>query len=150
MQSRVTRRLLWIFLTLTLAGLPISANAQNYQADYIRVSRNSHDLAWVATGAALTLTFKELGLKPHEADLLGTVGLVAAVKLVKCAQWCGRPEVDWPARVAIRDGIYDAVLTNGVLPILVGKRHGIEKGLITGVAWLGSVLVMRQLKWNSP
>jgi hypothetical protein len=136
-------------LTIGLAIAPLRASAQDHQAKQIQISRDFHDLSWVATGTALTLTLKELGVETREASLIGTFGVVTAVKMVKCIQWCGRADVNWPASVAIKDGVYDAVLTNGVLPVLIGKRYGWQKGVVTGLAWIGSILVMREVRWNS-
>ena len=58
-----------ILLVSTLA-VASSAWAQ-YQASTIRVSRDAHDLAWAATGSAITFTLKEVGLRPRYSALLG-------------------------------------------------------------------------------
>lgn len=133
-----------------LAGLFAVPAAAQYQASTINVSRDAHDLAWAAAGTAVTLSFKELGVKPRAAALLGGVGLTAVSNVIKCAKWCGNPNVSWPARIAVRDAAYDMVLTNAALPILIGKQKGWKAGLLTGAAWLGTVVVLRQAKWNSP
>lgn len=137
-----------ILLVSTLA-VASPAWAQ-YQASTIRVSRDAHDLAWAATGSAITFTLKEVGLRPRYSALLGGLGTVVISNTIKCAKWCGRADINWPAHVAFKDAAYDLVLTNASLPILIGKQKGWKAGVLTGAAWVGAVLVLRQAKWNSP
>ncbi len=138
------RAVLSLVSTLALAQTALA----QHQASTIRVSRDAHDLAWVATGSALTLGFKEVGLRPRYAALLGGVGTVVVSNTIKCAKLCGNS--NWPAHVALKDAAYDLVLTNASLPILIGKQKGWKAGVLTGAAWVGTVLVLRQVKWNSP
>ena len=139
----------WLF-SLELALWVAAPAAAQSQASTIRVSRNSHDLAWVSMGLATTFTLRELGVKPKPAVFIGSVGLVGLVKSVECARWCGNPRKNWPASVALKDAGYDLVLASASIPVLVGKRHGWKAGVATGAAWVATVFVMRQAKWNSP
>ena len=138
-------------LTTVLATSAITRDAAaQYQAERVTVTRNFHDAAWVSGGLALTLTLKELGVRPTPATLIGGAGLVTAVKLMECARWCGRPEIDWPARIAIKDAFYDALLASSAAPMLIGKRKGWKAGVATGALWVGTALLMRRANWNSP
>jgi hypothetical protein len=136
-------------LGLLTAGQPSIAAGQ-HQAEQVTVSREFHDAAWVAGGTAVTLTLRELGVKPERAALLGSVGLVALSKLSECARWCGRPDIDWPASIALKDAVYDMVLASSSVPLLIGRRKGWKAGVGAGLAWIGTFVVLRQVAWNSP
>jgi hypothetical protein len=138
-----------LVFVLILAAAARSASAQ-YQASTIRISRNAHDLAWAATGSAVTFTLKELGVRPRSAALLGGVGVVTVATAVKCVKWCGRLNIDWPASIVLKDAVYDMTLASSSVPILIAKKKGWKAGAVAGVAWLGTVLVLRQARWNSP
>jgi hypothetical protein len=139
----------WTLPAVFLLSVAPSAMAQS-QASTVRISRDMHDLSWAATGLATTFTLRELGVREKPATLIGTIGVVGLAKAIECAKWCGNPSVSWPARIALRDAVYDLTLASASIPILVAKRHGWKAGVASGAAWLGAVLVMRQAKWNSP
>ena len=137
-----------VAVVFLLVGV-LPAQAQ-YQASTVQISRDAHDLAWVATGSAITFSLKELGVRPRNAAILGGIGTVAMANAIKCAKWCGRGDVNWPASIALKDAAYDMILANASVPILVGKQKGWKAGVLTGAAWVGAALVLRQAKWNSP
>jgi hypothetical protein len=138
----------WTFtLGLLLFAVP-DAKAQ-YQSSTIRISRNMHDLSWAATGLATTFTLKELGVRERPAALIGTIGVVGLAKAIECARWCG-DSAKWPTGMALKDAAYDLAVSSVSIPVLIAKRHGWKAGIASGAAWLGTVFVLRQAKWNSP
>jgi hypothetical protein len=139
----------WTLPTGLLLMLAASAEAQS-QASTVQISRNMHDLSWVATSLATTFTLRELGVRERPAMLIGTVGMVGLAKALECVRWCGNPNVNWPAGIALKDAAYDLVLTSASIPVLIGKKHGWKAGVASGAAWVASVFVLRQAKWNSP
>ena len=139
------RGVLCFGVALGLLVLPMAAQERH---STILISRRLHDVAWVAGGTALSLTLKEVGVRPALAGVLGSVGLAAAKALWHCVQWCQGHGLR--ADRMLKDGVWEVVTGVGPYMILtLGKRHP-WRGVSVGLGWGLVVWRLDRAQWGRP